>query len=122
MARPDLRVDDHESLVPFTVDRLRELGETYAGEHLDDPVLCPLDAGLRGLPPLLIQTGLGDALSVDAQRFAQRAQEQDADVLLEEYDADAHDFHVFWSFLPEAANAMARAGEFIQAQSGPRAD
>lgn len=115
-------MDDHESLVPFTVDRLRAFGEAYAGEHLDDSVLCPFDADLRGLPPLLIQAGLGDALSVDAHRLAQLARQQDAEVQLEGYDVDAHDFHVFWSFLPQAANAVARAGEFIQAQSGPRAD
>jgi hypothetical protein len=47
-------VDDHESLVPFTVDRLRAFGEAYVGEHLDDAVLCPFEADLRGLPPLLV--------------------------------------------------------------------
>jgi hypothetical protein len=24
-----------------------------------------------------------------------------------------HDFHVFWSFLPEAADALERAGRFV---------
>jgi hypothetical protein len=47
-------VDDHESLVPFTVDRLRAFGEAYVGEHLDDAVLCPFEADLRGLPTLLV--------------------------------------------------------------------
>jgi len=39
--------------------------------------------------------------------------------VFEEYEAEAHDFHVFWSFLPEAAKSVARAGEFIQSHSGP---
>jgi acetyl esterase/lipase len=111
------RVGDHQLLVPFSIDRLRSFAGAYAGEHLDHPVLCPLDADLRGLPPILTQAGTGDALSIDALRLGGLAEEQHADVVLEEYDADAHDFQVFWSFLPEAATALARAGEFIRARS-----
>ena len=33
---------------------------------------------------------------------------------LELYPADTHVFHVFWSFLPEAADALAQAGRFVQ--------
>ena len=34
---------------------------------------------------------------------------------LELYPADTHVFHVFWSFLPEAADALQRAGAFARA-------
>jgi hypothetical protein len=27
---------------------------------------------------------------------------------------DTHDFHIFWSFLPEAASAMQQAGRFAR--------
>jgi hypothetical protein len=33
---------------------------------------------------------------------------------LELYPVDAHAFQLFWSFLPEAADAFAAAGEFIR--------
>jgi epsilon-lactone hydrolase len=36
------------------------------------------------------------------------------DAKLELYPADTHFFHVFWSFLPEAADALQRAGAFTR--------
>jgi monoterpene epsilon-lactone hydrolase len=38
------------------------------------------------------------------------------DATLELYPADTHVFHVFWSFLPEAADALQRAGAFARAR------
>jgi hypothetical protein len=32
---------------------------------------------------------------------------------------DTHDFHIFWSFLPEAASAMRQAGRFVR-EAPPR--
>ncbi len=113
------QLDDRESVVAFTVDRIRAFGTAYAGDHLDDPVLRPLDADVRGLPRMLVQSGLGDALAIDARRLVRLAVAQGADVHFEGYDSDAHDFHVFWSFLPEAATAVARAGEFIRDHPAP---
>jgi len=44
------------------------------------------------------------------------------DVRLETYSADTHVFHVFWSFLPEAADALQQAGGFIRGRlEGERA-
>ncbi len=34
---------------------------------------------------------------------------------LELFPVDAHAFHLFWSFLPEAADAIESAGAFIRA-------
>ena len=30
------------------------------------------------------------------------------------YPVTTHDFHVFWSFLPEAADALEQAGAFVR--------
>ncbi|HEX3513336.1 MAG TPA: hypothetical protein VHT26_04965 [Trebonia sp.] len=38
------------------------------------------------------------------------------------YPVPTHDFHVFWTFLPEAANALSEIGAFIQDQTRARAD
>ena len=35
------------------------------------------------------------------------------------YSVDAHVFHLFWSFLPEAAEALRSAGEFAKRRSSP---
>ena len=36
------------------------------------------------------------------------------DVQFELYPVTTHDFHVFWSFLPEAADALEQAGAFVR--------
>jgi acetyl esterase/lipase len=62
--------------------------------------------------------------------LAARAQEQGVAARLELYPVAAHAFQLFWSFLPEAADAFQAAGEFIgqvdagnaaRAQHPPRA-
>jgi acetyl esterase/lipase len=84
------------------------------GHPADDPILDPLAADLAGLPPMLIQAATGDARLADAEALAVRAREQGVDVRLELYPVQAHAFQLFWSFLPEAADAFEAAGEFIR--------
>jgi monoterpene epsilon-lactone hydrolase len=99
----------------FSVDQLRGIAKAYVGEHsLDDPVLSPLKADLTGLPPILIQGGTSDVIVVDAHRLAEHAGECGVDVRLELYPVPTHDFHIFWSFLPEAADAVHEAGRFAR--------
>lgn len=89
--------------------------EAYlAGHPADDPIVDPLGADLSGLPPLLIQAATGDARLADAKALAARAQDQGVDAHLELFPVDAHAFQLFWSFLPEAADAMDAAGAFIR--------
>jgi epsilon-lactone hydrolase len=98
-----------------TLSMLRRGAEAYlAGHPPDDPMVNPLAADLTGLPPLLVQTGTGDFALPQARALADRASGCGVDVRLELYPADTHVFHVFWSFLPEAADALAQAGEFIR--------
>jgi acetyl esterase/lipase len=94
---------------------MRSFAASYlAGHPADDPLVNPLHADLTGLPPLLVQGGTGDLVVVDAHRLAARAREHGVDVRLELYPADTHDFQVFWSFLPEAADALKQAGRFAR--------
>jgi acetyl esterase/lipase len=77
-----------------------------------------LAADLTGLPPLLIQTATGDFALPDARRLVDRASAHGVDARLELYAAETHVFHVFWSFLPEAADALQQAGDFIREMLG----
>jgi epsilon-lactone hydrolase len=89
--------------------------EAYLNGHPpDDPIVDPLAADLAGLPPMLIQAATGDARLADAEALAARADAQAVDARLELYPVQAHAFQLFWSFLPEAADAFAAAGEFIR--------
>jgi acetyl esterase/lipase len=89
-----------------------------AGHPSDDPVISPLTADLSGLPPLLVQTATGDPALVEGRQLAERASQHGVDARLELYPADTHVFHVFWSFLPEAADALQQAGAFIRERLG----
>lgn len=98
-----------------TADEARRCAAAYLGGHpVDDPVVDPLNADLAGLPPMLIQAATGDARLADAKALAARARDQGADARLELFPVDAHAFQLFWSFLPEAADAIEAAGVFIR--------
>ncbi|NRQ37698.1 alpha/beta hydrolase fold domain-containing protein [Nonomuraea sp. NN258] len=92
-----------------------------AGHPADDPLLDPLAADLSGYPPMLVQVSAGDPLVTDARRLAEHARAHGVDVELDLYPIDAHVFHHFWSFLPEAATALSRIGAFVSGARPPRA-
>jgi acetyl esterase/lipase len=111
-----------EADVGFGLDQVRMLIDLYLDGHpMDDPLVAPLHADLTGLPPMLIQVGTGDAVLDDAHRLADHARAHGVAVELELYPVDTHSFQVFWSFLPEAADALASAGKFIHRTTSARA-
>ncbi|MGH3151796.1 MAG: alpha/beta hydrolase fold domain-containing protein [Streptosporangiaceae bacterium] len=89
-------------------------GLYLAGHPADDPLLTPLTADLTGLPPLLIQAATGDPLLDEARQLADHAADCGVDARFELFSVDTHDFHIFWSFLPEAAQALRQAGQFAR--------
>jgi acetyl esterase/lipase len=113
-----------ESDAPLaTDDDVRRCVEAYLSGHpVDDPIVDPLGADLTGLPPMLIQAATGDARLADAKALAARAQDHGVDARLELFPVQAHAFQLFWSFLPEAADAMDAAGAFIRGRRGAEAD
>jgi monoterpene epsilon-lactone hydrolase len=102
------------SVGPHLMDDMVRLSAGYLGEHpIDDPLVSPLRGDLGGMPPLLVQCAADDRARPEAEALADRARDSGVDVRLQLYPSDAHVFHVFWSFLPEAVDALARAGEFV---------
>jgi len=98
---------------------LRRTSDAYLSGHpADDPLVSPLRGDLTGLPPLLVQTATGDFVLPEARRLVEKATAQGVDARLELYPADTHVFHVFWSFLPEATDALQQAGAFIRERLG----
>jgi monoterpene epsilon-lactone hydrolase len=103
-----------DSPLIVTPEKTSEAADLYlAGHPADDPLLNPLAADLSGLPPLLVQIGTGDNLITEARWLVDRAVEHGVDASLDLYPVATHDFHLFWSFLPEAADALHRAGTFL---------
>ena len=70
---------------------------------------------------MLIQAGAHDLLLTEARALHEHAAGLRSAERVELYPAAAHSFHLFWSFLPEAIDALEAAGTFIRERlSGAR--
>ncbi len=77
---------------------------------------------LAGLPPLLIHAASGGVVLREAQLLAQHATRGGVEASITVYPVPTHAFHIFWSFLPEARDAIDEAGRFIRAVTGTPKD
>ncbi|PID43235.1 MAG: alpha/beta hydrolase [Proteobacteria bacterium] len=89
----------------------------YASGAPDDTPLCsPLFADLSHLPPAMIQVSRQEILYDDSRRLAERYQQAGNHVVLDEWTGMWHVWQLFVRYLPEANQAVARAGKFIRQQ------
>jgi epsilon-lactone hydrolase len=110
-----------DSPLVFAPDMALRLVRSYlAGHPADDPLLDPLHTPLDGLPPLLIQAASGDSVLQEAQLLARHATQCGVDARITVYPVPTHDFHIFWSFLPEAADAIDEAAGSSARQPPPQ--
>lgn len=93
--------------------RLR-IPDYVAGADAADPLISPVFADLRGLPPLLIQVGSNEILLSDALRLAEGAAIADVTVTLDVTDGVPHVFQAFAAMLDEANAALVRASAFLR--------
>ena len=84
-----------------------------------DPLVSPVLADLRGLPPIYVQAGRCEVLFDSIQAFAEVAKRQGADVTLDAWDDMNHDFQLFGPDAPQSAEALRRIGEVIAARLRP---
>ena len=104
-----------DSPLVFSPEMAHRLAQAYlAGHPVDDPLLSPLQTSLAGLPPLLIQAASGDAVLQEAQLLARHATQCGVDASITVYPVPTHDFHIFWSFLREARDAIDEIGRFVR--------
>lgn len=114
---PSWTLGPADTLTPAAVSeelRRRFTEPWLAGHPIDDPIVSPLNADLAGLPPTLIQAATGDPLLPHAHRLSEHARACGVDVHLELYPSATHGFQYFWTFLPEAADAIERAAAFTR--------
>lgn len=90
-----------------------------AGADPRAPLASPLYADLRGLPPLLIQTGGREILLDDALRLAARAARADVPVTLQTFPGAPHVFQGFAPLVEEAACALDHVAAFINSHTEP---
>jgi acetyl esterase/lipase len=78
-----------------------------------DPVISPLRGDLAGLPPVLLQASEAEMLFDDSQRYANRAQAAGSQVRLQRWTHMVHVWQIFNPELPEAREALAEIGKFL---------
>jgi acetyl esterase/lipase len=94
---------------------LEELAAAYLhGADPCGPLVSPLHADLRGLPPLLIQVGAAETLLDDAVRLAGAAGAADVAVTLEVYPDMIHVWPLFYQEVAAGRRALAAAGRFMR--------
>ncbi len=80
----------------------------------NDPLVSPIYASLRGLPPMYIQAGKAEILYDGIRGFAERLKKEEQSVQLDAWDCMNHDFQLFGNFVPQSVEAVRRIGEVIQ--------
>lgn len=90
------------------------LARNYLDEHGDPchPLVSPLYADLRGLPPLLIQAGDRETVRDDSVMLAEKARAAGVDVDLQVWDGMIHVFQMF-AEIPEAHQAITSIAGFL---------
>jgi len=84
------------------------------------PLVSPLWADLRNLPPIYIQAGSAEILYDSIRAFADHGKNQGADVVLESWEDMTHVFQIFGHEAPQSADALRRFGEVIEARDRGR--
>lgn len=116
----DLRTTDPQSLEKepidalMTVEQLQRAGRSWAGvRELTDPIVSPVFANLRGLPPITVLQGTHDLLLPDVLTFVDRAREQGVNLELELVDGA---FHLYLAVnAPESRKSLDLAAGRIRA-------
>ncbi len=80
------------------------------------PLVSPLWADLRGLPPIYIQAGDCEILYDSIQSFTDRARSQGAEIVLETWKGMNHVFQMFGPDVPQSAEALRRIEQVIDSR------
>jgi phosphinothricin tripeptide acetyl hydrolase len=100
-----------------TLENIALLTQAYLGTgDPKQPLVSPLYADLRGLPPLLIHVGSDEVLLDDALGLGARARAAGADVTVREWPSMIHVWHWFLPMLDEAEQAVKEIGVFVQSR------
>ncbi|GAA5039879.1 alpha/beta hydrolase [Thermocatellispora tengchongensis] len=104
-----------------TKDVYRQVAERFlAGHDPRDPLVSPLFADLRGLPPVLLMVGGEETLLDDSRGFAEALRAAGGQADLRVYEGMFHYWHLFASFLPEGRHAVQTMAEFVLRRTGAR--
>ncbi len=75
--------------------------------------VSPINADLRGLPPMYIQAGRAEILYDSIEAFVTEAKRQGANVIFDTWEGMTHVFQMFGYDVPQSVAALKRIGEVI---------
>ncbi len=78
-----------------------------------NPLISPLYADLKELPPILLHVGEDEVLLDDSVRMAERVRAAGGEAALVVWKGMWHVFQVFAPFIPEAGQSIRQIGEFV---------
>jgi len=79
----------------------------------DNPLISPVKANLKGLPPLYVQAGGSGILFASIQAFVEEAKRQGLDISFDVWPEMNHDFQALGYDVPQSAEALRRIGEVV---------
>jgi acetyl esterase/lipase len=93
-----------------------QIADMYArGSELANPLISPLFADYRGMPPLYLNASSSEILLDDAVRVAKKAQEQKVTVQLAIKENMPHAYPGMCGVLPEARETIREVAYFLRA-------
>jgi monoterpene epsilon-lactone hydrolase len=112
------RTSRNEADPIFTGERINALASFYVGnEDAHNPLISPINADLRGFPPLRIDVGYDEVLLDDSLQVAEYAKTANVPVELAVWDDMWHVFQQFSYVLPEGQQSLENIGRFIRRQT-----
>ena len=79
-----------------------------------DPRISPIFGNLSGLPPTLVQASESEVLFDDGRRYVNKAVGEGSPAEFESWPGLLHVFQAFAPEVPEANEALSRAGAFLE--------
>jgi monoterpene epsilon-lactone hydrolase len=111
---PSLRLNADADPMVNAGDAPRLVEYYLRGADPRDPYASPLYGDPAGLPPTLLQVGSDEVLRDDSVRMAEKLRAAGCHVELEIWPSMPHVWHLFAPVLPEARQAIARVGSFLE--------
>lgn len=104
-------------LVPARMPELRDI--ILDGADPSDPRISPLLADWHDPPPVYLQASKTEILYDDARRMVDVLQKAGGDATLEAWRDAPHVWQIFVGWIPEARDALEKAGAFARARLTP---
>ena len=99
-------------LSPATLDKFARF---YVGDRdMRAPLVSPVFADLKGLPPMLVHVGSTEVLLSDAERLVDRVNIVGGDAHLNVWPDMPHVFQLLANRIPEAKTAITELSEFLK--------